>query len=138
MFHAAANRKHSYLHKWLKCKEPGVTNAYMDQGKAIHFDLHIKTLLIYIYCAVMRMSDLEEPIQPLLKTLASMQPQSYGLVMDQTKGQLAYGHWGVPQLVYTEYTYIHNEFGILNLNILLAICRYTNLRRKTTLFDTNR
>lgn len=47
----------------------------------------------------MGLVDLEEPLKPL-NSLASMQPQSYGLVLDQTKAQLAYGHWGVPQLVY--------------------------------------
>lgn len=40
MFHEAANRKHSYLHKWLKCKNPGVTNAYMDQGEYFAYIVH--------------------------------------------------------------------------------------------------
>lgn len=55
----------------------------------------------------MQMMDLEPPIKPLLKTpLASVQPQSYGLVLDQTKAQLAYGSWGVPQLVFI---HTHND-----------------------------
>lgn len=93
-----AKRKNTYLHKCLENIEPTSINRSVCKGKQFHFSI-LHDNKEYTYIAMEQpITDLRDMGEPLLPP-SSLQSNSYGLKLDKTKAEAAYGLWGIPKLV---------------------------------------